>query len=1015
MKSIRCFILLALILFGNSVFSQKLDPNIHLLIAIDSLLNQDTVQQDLQKSQINPENIYQKFKKQFHLKPEFKSPKSDLSAGNSEWIANVLVRTDGSIPNLPFGEIASVYPGNTYKIKIPVSKLKALNEIDGIISATLPQRMYPLNNNAITYTNPSVMQHAGYNGDSVICGIIDTGIDYTHPAFRNTDGSSRILYIWDQTDDSTSVAHPQPYNYGREYSKTIIDQDLASGNYHTYVNQRDLSGHGTMVVGSMAGRNHTISLPPENSLDGPAIHANLVVVKTTWTTDAILDGVDYIISKANELNLPVVIAVAYGTQDGPHDGSDIFTSTMANYTGPGRIIVQAAGNDGNDSIHVSTSLMPGTNQNFFFEVKSGRSGRYDIVGYYSGNTDLRLTLTEPSGNQFTQVSLGQTDFNIWAWFFGGILYVSNNTDASSGDNKISIILINPSTGTYTINLENLDPTNQSDIHFWIDNGGDNQVIFNPPTDPVNHGTAYSSTQYSYTLVSNACAQDLIVVGGYLSRTSWHTLGQPAGTNWIITDGGLGGIAPFSSHGPTRVGIQKPDVSASAGIILSTKSSDITLPDNYPWGPDETYTDYNYYFGTSFSAAIVAGGIAQLLEKYPSWTPDDVKTYFQNYSQPSTGDPNAGLKTNPGTWDNAFGYGVLDLTEEAWYYPKTTALPSSGTQTIKVGTKETAVVEVNFSDLDSFKVDLYTHVNPPFIPPGSPVLSRYYVVEPYPSYGTADVNLTFKYTDLEFQQAGFTSSNEGDLALYRYHNNAWIYVGGVVDTVNNTITAYNVSEFSVWVIGSMKESSLPVDVVSISSYKTEKGNVIQWSTRAEFDVAGYDIYRSESEKGNFALISTYRVNPDLRSKGNSNMGFEYSFIDQSADVEKEAWYKILAVDIDGSIEEFGPVKTSPFKLDLEQVNSTIPDEFKLHHPYPNPFNPTANIEFSLRKVPGQMFIPVRISVYNLLGQQVGILYEGKLPAGTYKKNWDASQLPAGMYIIHILTPYWQQSQKAMLVK
>jgi hypothetical protein len=110
-----------------------------------------------------------------------------------------------------------------------------------------------------------------------------------------------------------------------------------------------------------------------------------------------------------------------------------------------------------------------------------------------------------------------------------------------------------------------------------------------------------------------------------------------------------------------------------------------------------------------------------------------------------------------------------------------------------------------------------------------------------------------------------------------------------------------------------------------------------------------------------------------------------------------------------------VETSDFQLDVDVVDASVVKEFRLLPPYPNPFNPEASIVFSIRKIPGKTFIPVRISVFNLLGQEVAKLYDGELPTGTFRIRWDASQLPAGMYIIHMLTPYWQNSQKAVLVK
>lgn len=1010
MKSRRLFILPFVLYFIQFVSAQKFDHKLFFLIQLDSLRSSGAITSVEHLSQLSEGTAF------FHQSFPNDSRQTIGNISQQEPMVSLLVKTDGRKP-APSYKVISKHPGNVYHMMVPLNELRKLQQEEWLIRAESGEKLYPLNENGVTYTNGWLLQTNGYNGDSVLCGIIDTGIDFTHPAFRNPDGSTRILYLWDQTDDSTSSAHPQPYNYGREYTRQIIDQDLFSGSYHSIVNQRDLSGHGTMVAGTFAGKNYQLNPLTDRRLDGNAIHGNLIVVKTTFNPSAILDAVQYISDKANVLNLPLVIVFAGGNHSGPHDGSDNFTSTLASYTGPGRIIVQSAGNSGNDSIHVSGTINPRRNSsNIYFDVKQAISKIYTIQIYYSSSARCNITIVEADGTTI-QVNYGQNPYFNSQKFSsgGGIYYVSNTTDAFSGDNLITILMNAPSAGRYYFRLRNTSRNNVCTFHSWIENGFDDNVVFESPTDSYFHGSVYTSTQYGYTLVNNACARDLIVVGGYLSRKFWRTQGQTPGYQWMWNDGDVGGIAPFSSHGPTRRDVQKPDISAAAGVILSTKSGDIVLPGNYPWGPDENYSNYNYYIGTSFSAAIVAGGIAQLLEKYPNWGPQDIIQYFQYHSQPSQGNPNAGLKTDPGTWDPAFGYGVLDLTAEANYFPYQSNQFVSGTQDIYVGTKLTSTVTIHDFQADSFKIDLYTQATPPFLPPGSKVLPRFYVIEPKPVTGYVRSDLTLYYTDEEFQSAGFVSSRESDLALYRYHNGAWIYMGGLVDTVNNSITVYDVTQYSIWAIGSMQESSLPVDIVSIEAVRSEEGNVIRWQTRAEFDVLGYEIYRSENENGTYALVSSYRINENLKSKGNSNLGHQYEYLDRAADFDKTYWYKILAVNIDGSMEEFPPVQLSELDLGVDVVDASIPQEFKLNPPYPNPFNPETSIEFSIRKIPRQMFVPVFIAVYNMLGQRVDTIYEGNLPPGTYRITWDASKLPSGVYIIHLLTPYWQKYQRAVLVK
>jgi len=119
-------------------------------------------------------------------------------------------------------------------------------------------------------------------GKNILVGIIDSGIDYTHPDFRNPDGSSRILYLWDQNqklDVLPQSAHghdpPRPFNYGREYKKQEIETAFKSADPFVLVPQRDILGHGTHVAGIIAGNGHASS----GRYVGMAPASNILFVK----------------------------------------------------------------------------------------------------------------------------------------------------------------------------------------------------------------------------------------------------------------------------------------------------------------------------------------------------------------------------------------------------------------------------------------------------------------------------------------------------------------------------------------------------------------------------------------------------------------------------------------------------------------------------------------------------------------------------------------------------------------
>ena len=112
----------------------------------------------------------------------------------------------------------------------------------------------------------------GLSGEGVLISIIDSGIEYTHPDFQNDDGTSRILYMWDQMAQGVP---PQGFKRGAEYDNSQINSALASGNPQDIVPETDFIGHGTAVAGIAAGNGRASG--GENT--GMAPKASIIVVK----------------------------------------------------------------------------------------------------------------------------------------------------------------------------------------------------------------------------------------------------------------------------------------------------------------------------------------------------------------------------------------------------------------------------------------------------------------------------------------------------------------------------------------------------------------------------------------------------------------------------------------------------------------------------------------------------------------------------------------------------------------
>lgn len=154
-------------------------------------------------------------------------------------------------------------------------------------------------------------------GKGVLIGIVDSGIDYENPDFRNADGTTRILALWDQTIQNGKP--PEGYHIGTEFTSEQINEALrmeVREERYRIVPSRDTSGHGTAVAGIAAGNGRGSK---NGKYRGAAPEAGLLIVKMGGAgetgfprTTQLMRGVDYIVRKAEELKKPVAINISFG-------------------------------------------------------------------------------------------------------------------------------------------------------------------------------------------------------------------------------------------------------------------------------------------------------------------------------------------------------------------------------------------------------------------------------------------------------------------------------------------------------------------------------------------------------------------------------------------------------------------------------------------------------------------------------------------------------------------------------
>ncbi len=523
-------------------------------------------------------------------------------------------------------------------VRVPVSSIPALLKDTDLIYTEMPVPVHACLDQSLPQIRiPQVWEQQALSGKGVIVGIIDSGIDIYHPAFRNPDGSTRIHSILD-------LSIPGIRYGGTLYDRHEIDQTLLypSAFFHT-----DKTGHGTHVAGIAAGSGKVGG--SAESYSGVAYESDLVIVKATRDRDGVnfqssdqLIALAFIDSVAKALGQPYVANLSFGGHAGAHDGTAVVERYIDSLVGigrPGKAIVTVAGNDGEDEIHAQVNL---TNQNnrqeitFVIESYTSNAGSANdyvqIDGWYSGTTQISVSVISPSGQTFGPVNSGQV---IDKQGNDGAVYIWNGFYEESG---LYYRGVNPFNGDREIyiQLEDKQSTHPPEPGEWtlVVQGGESQVDFyiaNHSFDVEFEQGAVSTGKISIP----GTAENAITVGSYCSKKVWTDIDGHRLT--LDTQGTLrqGDLSPFSSSGPTRDNRFKPEIVAPGQIIGSALSGD-ALPfqnlsifysssDSYPyafWLPDSAY---GLSSGTSMAAPHVAGLLALILEKYPQANALQMKT------------------------------------------------------------------------------------------------------------------------------------------------------------------------------------------------------------------------------------------------------------------------------------------------------------------------------------------------------------------------------------------------------
>ena len=500
--------------------------------------------------------------------------------------------------------------GSVRTAYLPLSSLDPLSE-EAVVHRIKPSRKMHLRmDDAKKAVHvPEFQNKTGLTGEKVVIGIVDTGIDPKHPAFKG-----RILRIWDQTLPGPGVKEGA---YGAELSK---DQLTIS---------QDTEGHGTHVAGIASAGDSTYS--------GVAPKAELVIVKSDLQDAHIADAVRYIFRIASELKRPAVVNLSLGGHADAHDGSDSLSKIIDAETGPGRIVCCAAGNEGNDNIHAQAKVSTSRMSTIRFNVPQNQVGIAWLNGWYSGKGQLEISVRTPNGfvTPFQKIITKGNPTQDYQLADAQVQIATPGPDPMNGDHNFFVQIRGNGTmpvmgGIWQLRIRN---TGSSETRLDVWTLDDRSAVF----------FTGKSVQDAVKIGSPGACKSAVTVASYTTKVKYTDIdAKPQEVGLDLHD-----ISDFSSEGPLRNDAQKPDVAAPGAMIVSTLSSTAQ-----GFGRSSMINSkFVVSAGTSMATPFVTGLVALLLQRNPKLDPAGVKELLRkNSSIP---------KKAPGTFDSKWGFGLID--------------------------------------------------------------------------------------------------------------------------------------------------------------------------------------------------------------------------------------------------------------------------------------------------------------------------------------------------------------------
>ena len=465
--------------------------------------------------------------------------------------------------------------------------------------------------------------YTNLTGQGIIIGIVDTGIDYRHPAFIHQDKTTRIIRIWDQTIQDGPP--PENFTFGTEYNRASINSAILQEDPFLTVPSKDTNGHGTAIASIIAGtpdeKQSFTSIVPNADLavvklkEAKASLKNIFFVpenELCFQESDIILGIRYLTELGRRLKRPIVICMGLGSSQGSHDGRSVLSSHIEHLVLQPEVNVSvSAGNEGHNGRHYFGGAPSAPYMNDF-QLNIGKDGgefAMEIWPFSPGRLSIEISAPNQESTPFISPSFSRCQKFVFQNSQSAVWVNNMAFEQGTGEQLILLRFENPMPGIWYFRVQSTENEPFS-FHSWLPSG-----------NLLPDSTFFLSSNPNTTITSPGNTRNALTVAAYNQLN--------------------GNILDESGRGYTRSGLVKPDLAAPGYQIPCA------LPEN----------QYGTLTGTGAVAANAAGAVAMVFE----WTRGKGNLTYITGEQINRILLRRAQRNNAYSYpNNIWGYGQLDV-------------------------------------------------------------------------------------------------------------------------------------------------------------------------------------------------------------------------------------------------------------------------------------------------------------------------------------------------------------------